>query len=397
MKINRLICILFIIGSGVFASCYGGGFSYALFYLSLLAPVIAFLYTLYVYARFKIYQSIDSRLVVKGDWTRYSFVVANEDFITFRNIKVNFLSDKSKIEAANRTIEYSLLPGEEERLETRMKCNFRGEYYVGVDSIEVTDFLYLFSIKYPLISKLKAIVYPRVVKLERLAIAPPQTDVKNPVKFDNFNGEELDTEVRKYYPGDSRKRIHWRASAKMHELVSRKYQYIPKAEIIIFMDLMKIQEDDMKVVMAEDKIIESALAISDYYASINTPSEIIYEQRGVNVAYVTTREDFNTFYRVCASIRFSSLVPVENMMSERLLMGAEGMFCIVVTHFLTKALYIVSLQAVSNGCHVSILYISDDISQESKNLQNGMKLSGICVYQIMAETEIGDVLSGIAV
>jgi Uncharacterized conserved protein (some members contain a von Willebrand factor type A (vWA) domain) len=331
---------------------------------------------------------------VKGDWTQYSFVVANEDYITFRNIKVNFLSDKSRIEAANRTIEYSLLPGEEERLETRIKCNYRGEYYVGVDSIEVTDFLYLFTIKYPLLSKLKAIVSPRVVKLERLAIAPPQTDVKNPVKFDNFSGEELDTEVRKYYPGDSKKRIHWRASAKMHELISRKYQHIPKAEIIIFMDLVKIQEDEMKEVMAEDKIIESALAISNYYASINTPSQIIYDQRGISIASITSREEFDVFYKICTSISFSSSIPISELMRERILRGADGMFCIVATHFLTKELYEASLQAITNGSSVSILYISDDTSQNSKNIQNGMKLSGISVYQVMSETEIGEVLSG---
>jgi hypothetical protein len=178
MKINRLICIAAIIGSSVYASYYGGNVSYALFYLTLLMPAIAFLYTVYVYFRFKLYQTMGSYLVTKGEWNEYSFVVANEDFITFRNIKVNFLSDKSTIEATSQVTEYSLLPSESEKLETRIKCNYRGEYYVGVDSIEVTDFLYLFTITYPMGSKLKAYVLPRVVPIEQLGIAPPQNDVK---------------------------------------------------------------------------------------------------------------------------------------------------------------------------------------------------------------------------
>ena len=393
MKLNRLIFLAAIIGSSVFASYFGGNISYALFYLSLFIPVIAFLYTLYVYFRFKIYQKIDAYLVVKGDWTVYSFVIANEDYITFRNVKVNFLSDKSTIEAANQIAEYSLLPSESERLETRIRCNYRGEYYVGVDSIEVTDFLYLFHITYPITSKLKVVVLPRIVFLEQLGIAPGQTDVKNPLRSGNVSDEELDTEMRRYNPGDGRKRIHWKASARMRELITRKYQYNPKAEIVLFMDLMRIREEELKVVIAEDKIIESVLAISSFYAQRETPSQVIYEMDGKRLVNIYSNEDFNAFYKACVHIRFDGQIPVSELFAERLLRGEEGMFCVVATHSLTRELYLVALQAVSNGNHVSILFVSDDISEQTKELKEGMKASGIAVFQIMSEDDIVDILS----
>ena len=88
MAVNRLLCVLLIIGTGIYASFYGGNISYAFFYLCILIPIISFLYTLYVYKRFKLYQTIGSRIVVKGDWTDYAFTITNEDFITYRNIKV---------------------------------------------------------------------------------------------------------------------------------------------------------------------------------------------------------------------------------------------------------------------------------------------------------------------
>ncbi len=393
MKLNRLIFAVTILGSSIFASYYGGNISYALFYLSIFIPMVAFLYTLYVYFRFKIYQKMDAYLVVKGDWTTYSFVIANEDYITFRNVKVNFLSDRSTIEAAHQIAEYSLLPNESERLETRIKCNYRGEYYVGVDSIEVTDFLYLFNITYPITSKLKVIVLPRVVSLERLGIAPPQMDVKNPMRAGNMAEEELDTEMRKYNPGDSRKRIHWKASARMQELISRKYQHIPKAEIMLFMDLMKIKEDELKVVKAEDKIIESVLAISNYYALRGSSSQIIYEMDGKQLIEINTKEDFNVFYKACVRTRFDSQVPASELLRERLLRKEEGMFCVVATHSLTKELYLAAMQAISGSNHICILLISDDVSDETKDLMDGMKVSGIEIHQIMSEDEIADVLS----
>jgi hypothetical protein len=393
MKINRLIFAVAIVGSSVFASYFGGNISYALFYLSIFIPIIAFLYTLYVYFRFKIYQKMDAYLVVKGDWIEYSFVIANEDYITFRNVKVNFLGDKSTIEASHQIAEYSLLPSESERLETRIKCNYRGEYYVGVDSIEVTDFLYLFRITYPISSKLKVVVLPRIVPLEQLGIAPPQTDVKNPLRASNSAAEELDTEMRKYNSGDSRKQIHWKASARMRELITRKYQHIPKAEIVLFMDLMMIKEEELKVVIAEDKIIESVLAISNFYAQRGTPSQIIYEMDGKKSIDIHSKEDFNAFYKACVHIRFDSHIPVDELLAERLLRGDEGMFCVVATHNLTKELYLAAMQVISNGNHICILLVSDDISEKTKEMKDGMKLSGVVVYQIMSEDEIVDILS----
>lgn len=392
MRLNRLICLLMIIASGVFASYYGGNISYALFYLSILTPIIAFLYTVYVYFRFKLYQSMESVLVVKGDWNNYSFVIANEDFITFRNIKVNFLSDKSTIEATNQATDYSLLPSENEKLETRIKCNYRGEYYVGVDSVEVTDFLYLFTITYPMGSKLKAYVLPRVVPIEQLGIAPPQNDVKNPTVFSNNAEEELDTEIRRYYPGDSRKRIHWKASARMRELVSRKYQYIPKAQIAIFMDLTKMQDDELKVIITEDKIIESVLAIANYYALRRTSSEILYDMGGLNRSTIRSKEDFTAFYKACIRLKFLSDIPVSNLISERLRQGDEGVFYVAATRLLTKELYLAALQVISNGNSICILFISDDVTEDTKDLIDSMKQSGIDIHQIMSEEEIGDIL-----
>lgn len=393
MRINRLICALTIIGSSIFASYYGGNISYALFYLTILIPIISFLYTVYVYFRFKLYQSMESYLVMKGEWNNYAFVVANEDIITFRNIKVNFIKDKSTIESTNQITEYSLLPSESEKLETRIKCNYRGEYYVGVDSIEVTDFLYLFTITYPMTSKLKAYVLPRVVPIDQLGIAPPQNDVKNPMRFSNSAEEELDTEIRKYYPGDSRKRIHWKATARMRELITRKYQHIPKAEIAIFMDLTKIKEDELKVTIAEDKIIESVLAISNFYALRRTPSHIIYDMDGKNQVQINSKDDFSAFYKACVKTRFIGTVPIHELVKERMQQGEEGMFYVIVTHFLTKELYMTALQAVWNQNMVSILLVSDDISETTKGLIESLKLSGIGIFQIMSEDEIAGILS----
>ena len=49
---GKLIYLLFLIGSTILVSFRGGNISYLLFYFALLLPVLAFLYSLYVFNRF---------------------------------------------------------------------------------------------------------------------------------------------------------------------------------------------------------------------------------------------------------------------------------------------------------------------------------------------------------
>jgi hypothetical protein len=337
---------------------------------------------------------MDNYIVVKGDWNNYSFIIANEDIIAFRNVKVKFLHDKSTIKKTEGSMEYSLLPNDKERMETKLRCNYRGEYSVGVDSIQVTDFLYLFSITYPITSKLKVLVYPRVVSLEQLGIAPSLIDSKNPVRFSNTVDEELDTEIRRYNPGDNKKRIHWKASAKANELLSRKYHQKPKAEVELFMDLSKISDDDLNVVIAEDKIIESILAIGKYYSTRETPSHIIYDMEGIQQMSIHNKHDFNAFYKACVKIKFKAKTSVGDLVARRLQRGDDGIFYVIATTRLSKELYLSSLQALSGGNHLCILFVSNDFSEDTKRLTDDMKKAGADIYQIMPKDEISDILAG---
>lgn len=392
MRKNRIISLIIIIGFGIFASYYGGNVSYALFYLSLLVPLVAFLYTLYVYSRFKIYQSMDSYKVVKGDWNDYSFVIGNEDFLSYQNIKVKFFSKRSTIDQADQIMEYSLIPGESKKLESRLKANYRGEYEVGIESVEVTDFLYLFSITYPLLTRMRLVALPRVIELDNLSIAPPQVDVKNPIFSANNVEEELDAEVRKYQAGDNKKRIHWKASAKLGELVSRKYHYRPKANIALYMDLIKVDEGELETIIIEDKIIESVLAIANYYTQRGIPSKVIYDDWGMKNLNISSQEDFEAFYNSCARIDFEASIPPYKLISAQMSRGEDGTFILLATHLLTEELYLVAQELLSNGSYFTILFISDDLSEESKTMVDELRSIGAMVYQVMLEDEISHVI-----
>ena len=178
---KKAACLLFIIGSTVLVSFQGKAVSYLLFYFSLLLPLLALLYSLYVYFRFKIVQNVE-HLVVKGQKVPYQLILGNEDFLPFTDITLHFYTDMATMQYNSTDPEpehLCLLPHDQKRIETKMYCRHRGTYPVGVKSVTVTDFLGLFTITSPMMSQVRLTAKPRILPLERLSLALKKKDPKN--------------------------------------------------------------------------------------------------------------------------------------------------------------------------------------------------------------------------
>lgn len=393
MLFSRIILIILIIASGIFASFYGGNVSYAFFYFSLMLPAISFLYTFYVFVCFRLFQDIGQRKVVKGDLTPYAFTLGNENYLTFRSIKVNFLHDKSIILNTENMKEYCLLPGASETMETKLRCNYRGIYYVGASSVVITDFLYLFRITYPVQSKLSVTVLPRIVQIDRLGIVPAQKDTKNLPYYMNQSHDTMDIVTRKYQLGDSKKQIHWKTTAKRNELFSRNFIANPKSETIIVMDLQELKEDELTKYIIEDQIIESALAITNYFRNNNTNVSVLYEQRGIQKAEIRSKVDFDIFYQICVSMSFHAEEPPEAILQMNRYACMQGSFIIVLTHNLTEELYYNMVNLSQHGYDIALLLMRDKIDPDKESLIGDLKLAGISFRLITREDEIREVLT----
>ncbi|ABX43718.1 protein of unknown function DUF58 [Lachnoclostridium phytofermentans ISDg] len=389
MRRNRMLLYLFIILTGIFVSYYGGYVSYGLFFFSLSIPIVSYIYLIYVYLRFRIYQFIEHKTMVKGEHISYQFLLTNEDYMTFSNVNVSFKSDYSTVENISSDRSYCLLPGEKIEQATTICCHYRGEYRIGIDKVTVTDYLNLFHLVYNAPSAIQAKVLPRIIRLNSLKLYK-ETEGKtlelNPV----LNQNVPDVEIRRYEPGDEPKRIHWKASAKLKTLVTRKYTQEPKTEVYLYVDFEKKNSDEVSRVILEDKIIETALALCDFFYRCNTPVRVIYDIAGIKILNISGKQDFDQFYQLCTDVYFRARHSISSLLMESCNLLKNTSFSIILTHTFSEDIVKASYHMVSLGNEVAILYFGeDDVSKLSIKLD-----SRIYFQQIIPNQEISEVLEG---
>lgn len=385
---NRILLMLFILGSGILVGFRGGSVSYLLFYSSLILPVLALMNVFLVYLKFCIYQSIESKVLIKEERVPYLFKLSNEDFISYTKIQVNFMKDYADVENMDQATNYSLLPGEEIHKETKICCHYRGEYKVGIDYVTVSDFLSLFQFTYACNSTIEVKVLPRILHLSKLAIAPRSEDIKKQQYLIQSKQVIPDVEVRMYQPTDTPKMIHWKATARQGQLLTRKYTDDPKSELVLLIDLQRINVKEKERMMIEDKIIEAALAIADYFVRNHTPVSVIFDSTGVEKIHIYSKDDLNQFYKFCSEVRFHSKLTGDALLALSMQESDHKKYSMLLTGSVDEELCKASYQYIAFENELNIILVGEKNQQEIiDHIPDRVNL-----YRIRNTQEVQDVL-----
>ena len=380
MKIRNWILLDLWVLSLAAISYYGGAVSYGIFWGITFIPVISLLYLIFVYFNLRILQQIESRNMICGQPMPYFFVLQNDSYCVFASISVNLFSSFSSVEDLPGDTEYELLPGDKYAFETKLTCKYRGEYEVGVKEVIMTDFFRLFRIRYRIPGTIKALVLPKITRvsnlksIESLAALPQRTSLRERT--------EPDIVVRDYVTGDSLKQIHWKATAREQQLKVRNLTGEEKQGISLLWDTRRYSKEPKDYLPIEDKILETALAISIFLAEKNIPFSAYFGQRGISSAHLEGLGDFDGFYRQVSEIQFDR---EENFQQTLLEMTESGtlfeskvIFCVL--HQLNEDVLKLAEHLGRAGSLVVLYVITDEnIEDFSKQSNDRLKIIAISV------------------
>lgn len=388
MRRNRILLVAAILASGVYVGFHGGSISYLLFYSTLLIPLLSLTYVFIVYWKFCIYQKIENKVLVKEERVPYLFKLSNEDILSYTKIRVNFMKDYSTVEDMDQSTDYCLIPQEEIHRETKICCHYRGEYNVGINNVTVTDYLNLFRFTYACSSVISVKVLPRVLHLTKLVIAPDCEDIKKQEFYTQAKDEIPDVEVRNYQTSDSPKMIHWKATARQGQLLTRKYTEEPKTELIILLDLRSLKVEQKERMIVEDKLIEALLAIVDYFVRNNTPLSILWDLGQLHQMKIYSKEEFQQLYEMCSEVKFRSEISSETLLTTSMQLNSVRQYGILLTGQMSDELCRTAYQYMQYDNELSIVIAGKNLYEEQiKKLDKR-----ISFYRIGEDEEVRDVL-----
>jgi hypothetical protein len=388
MFANRIIYIILLIASGVFASFYGGNITYVLFFAMLSLPLFCLIYTVYVNARFKIHQSIPKVRLVKMEKVPYHFTLANEDIFTFTSINVSFYSNTSHVSLDSEPSMHCLAPKSSEKIDGSVYGDYRGTYEIGAKSVEITDFLNLFQINYAIRSPLRLIVSPRILTLPGLNLATFIKDTDQTKHALIPTNEVIDTELRKYQSGDNRKLIHWKASAKKQELLTKKTVDSEEFETLLFVDLYKASPDEEINLIAEDKVIELALAIANHFLISLVPLRIIYEAVNRTEILLEHKEHLNHFYEQCSISKFQNSVPIHTIIQDYYAKHFNKDYYIIISAALNPTILEELYNLQKQGKQITYFFIRTKTDPDTDNYLKVLQYLGIQAYDIWMDEDL---------
>lgn len=302
MKKRRLLLLSLWILSLIAISLYGGAVSYGFFFGITLIPVISVLYLLSVYYSFRIYQEIQSRNITCGQPVPYHMALQNDSHFAFVGVSVRLFSQFSHVKELRDDTEFELYPGERQLLDTELLCKYRGEYEVGVREVILTDFFRIIRLHYKLPSTIKALVLPRILRLEALRSIP---DITARLQRESvFRRNQPDIPVRDYMSGDSLKQIHWKASAREQKLKTRTQTGEEKQGMILFYDTHRYGRQAIQYLPLENQILETVLALGFFFAGQNISFSVLWSQNGLQQHDVDGLAGYDALYQRTVSTLF---------------------------------------------------------------------------------------------
>ncbi|MDD6038699.1 MAG: DUF58 domain-containing protein [bacterium] len=362
MRRNRMIWGILWILSLVGISFFGGTISYGFFAAMTFLPLISLLYLLYVYFFFHIYQELDNRTLVVNETIPFTFMLVNEYPFAFVGVRVRFYYSFSTINGLSDDTEYELLPRSEIKKVTRLTCKYRGEYEVGIKTVEIQDYFRLFRISYHNRSAIRALVRPQLVHLSELK----QIDMSHVMREAKLHPTNLDVLTRGYVPGDDIRQIHWALTARSGELMTRERIGEEQQGIGIILETARYSEKPTDYLPVENKMLECVLALALFFAGKGILLHTYHREEKLRINSVEKMAQFDDFYSMISDIQFDEQESQEKLFTElsarRDIFMCHAVF--LVLHTWSEAAHRMALKLSENQVFVVVYLITEQLPDD---------------------------------
>jgi len=300
--------------------------TYAAFYAALILPIISFILAWLARKKIIISEYLSHSFITKKEIVEYKVNIQNRGFLPCFFACLYFDLQDIGLNSDVTEVYFSIKSFGSYDSIIKISGKYRGIYDVGIKNAVIYDFLGIFKFKLNYKKELRLTIAPQIIKipdLELEAIQEGEATVKRYLQGKDYS---MISELREYQPTDTYKQIHWKATAKRDELISKDPQEIDQLATVFFVNNeRKLKTTLENALEKEDKMMDVVVsAMSHCYhlghrMALQTLKPKYLHTIGTKYPEFTT--DFTRLYHEASVLLFGDYGDFNHLLNESLSFG----------------------------------------------------------------------------
>jgi uncharacterized protein (DUF58 family) len=339
--------------------------TYMGFYATLLFPILSFFLALVSKRRFVVKDRLTANFIAKGQEVSYIITVKNDYFWPCTLVKIQFEGDEAGLVFTEKEKFFSISSYGRRDLEFIISGKYRGSYEIGIKEIIIYDFLGLFKFKQKHDLRSILTITPRITPIIGIPLESVSQD--EIISKNHMQGEDYSviSELRKYQPTDGYKKVHWKASAKRNELISKNYQEAERCVATFYVNNIMRESSKEEDLALEDKMMEGVVSVMYYCYRLGHPISLHY----VGGAPMEFTTDFPYVYKEASGLPFKNEGNFRHILEDYLKTSKEPMNVIVFSHRINERL-VSTLQLLKmEGDNIVLFMFSPKKNEEIRKIE----------------------------
>lgn len=391
-RIGIILCWLMLTGT---ALLIGGRLPYFLFYVFALFAIIPLIHSLIAISGLNAEISIPHNTLYKNDTININYKIKNTSPFLIPYLIIESMTDHTMNPNPSKIITF---------LQGRTVCKYseaitlrkRGYCNAGEIELIIQDIYKIYKFKKKILNKKSLLVYPKIISLSSFKIAS-NGNLGEFIALDGqFDDKTMMNSLREYVHGDNLKSIHWKLTAKKAQPIVKVYDKRADSKMLIFIDnSVHSYKDDIEERL-EDKMVDIALSIIDYYFNKNIDFKLLYQKRNETFEINgSDADDIKVFLDIFAKLKSDGELTFHEFLINNIEDVNRNPNVIIITPHLNKAVGAAALELLSRNSDPFFLVVEDREKNTGfldENIRKRLVKENISVYPVDYSADIKAVL-----
>ena len=356
LALNRVRYFVIWVLVGGSAWLYGERLMYVALAVLTALPIISYLIAVVGIMSLRLTQHLPDS-IVKEEYGELSVEITNPVRLPFGSIRFVFYGDDFAVVMEDSLI-FQVGTFRPVNQVIPFQVNYRGEYEMGVKSIQIMDLTGLFKLTRHLNLSTSIVALPRVADMTSFPITDnllTQAQSRYDIRDEDY---ATISDIRPYLPTDSIKRVHWKLTAKRNEWLVKNFQSNALHQVTLILDSKRLDIRYKEQIIMEDRMIEMSLGLARFCLRRGMPVEYMAGE-GRKITGKAPAE-FDSIYNTAARLRFDDN-PTHSpgaILNQSLNDTSGYVNAIIMTPRLDAPLYERIVNAQNNGHYIAVIYFA---------------------------------------